>query len=389
MAKKKTNSVFKNGVICVFALIVGFVVGFAGWGVYTLPNDSDKFISGDLKIHFLELGNGFTGDCVYIQVGEVDIIVDGGSRTNSSTTIYNYIQPLMNDDKIEFAIVTHADQDHIAGFAGDGSNQSLFEMFEFETIIDFPLSESTSATYQRYQDKRQAEVDAGAVHYTALQCFQNKDGAQSIYELAEGINLEILYNYYYENDASNENDYSVIFQITQWDSKFLFTGDLEENGEEKFVEYYGSQLTQVELYKAGHHGSKTRSNSVLLEKIQPKIVVATCSAGSVEYAGKDETPQLTLGSNAYKEFMSTTFPTQRFIDRVAEYTQEVYVTTECIVEYNTADGKYKDEGFKSMNGNIVVTSNKNGVEVEGSNNTTKLKDTEWFANNRKMPTEWA
>ena len=31
-----------------------------------------------------------------------------------------------------------------------------------------------------------------------------------------------------------------------------------------------------------------------------------------------------------------------------------------------------------MNGNIVVTSNGQGFSVHGSNNDTKLKDTEWF-----------
>ena len=44
-----------------------------------------------------------------------------------------------------------------------------------------------------------------------------------------------------------------------------------------------------------------------------------------------------------------------------------------------------------MNGNIVVTSNKEdrGVVVACANNNTLLKDTEWFKSNRKTPVKWA
>ena len=32
----------------------------------------------ELSIHFLELGNHYTGDSIYINCGDTDIIVDGG-----------------------------------------------------------------------------------------------------------------------------------------------------------------------------------------------------------------------------------------------------------------------------------------------------------------------
>ena len=73
------------------------------------------------------------------------------------------------------------------------------------------------------------------------------------------------------------------------------------------------------------------------------------------------------------------FPSQAFVDNVAPYTDKVYVTT--IV----ADNK---QGFTSMNGNIVVTSNGETVTVNCSNNNVVFKDTEWFAANRVMPDAW-
>ena len=69
-----------------------------------------------------------------------------------------------------------------------------------------------------------------------------------------------------------------------------------------------------------------------------------------------------------------------FIDRVAKYTDKVYVTSLCV--------DYDNDEYTSMNGNIVVTSGMEGVSVKGSANDTMLKETEWFEKNRKMPSGW-
>jgi beta-lactamase superfamily II metal-dependent hydrolase len=43
--------------------------------------------------------------------------------------------------------------------------------------------------------------------------------------------MKILYNYYYENSSSDENNYSVCVLFTQGSKNFLMTGDLEADGE--------------------------------------------------------------------------------------------------------------------------------------------------------------
>ena len=85
---------------------------------------------------------------------------------------------------------------------------------------------------------------------------------QRIYQISPSVEMEILYNYYYENTTSDENNYSVCLMFNQGDNHYLFTGDLEKSGEEHLVEYYediGEPLPHCVLYKAGHHGSKTSS----------------------------------------------------------------------------------------------------------------------------------
>jgi beta-lactamase superfamily II metal-dependent hydrolase len=319
--------------------------------------------TGEFSIHFLTLGNDYAGDCVYIKAGDVDILIDGGSRANSVDDITDYVDQYVEDGKIEYVIVTHADQDHIACFGiTDGS---LFDYYECGVIIDFPLSDKTTKVYERYQSERADEVMKGAKHFTALECYnQSKEGAERVYQLDDGISMEILYNYYYENQSSDENNYSVCLQFVHGSRKFLFTGDLEKEGEEYLVEH--NDLGQVELFKAGHHGSKTSSNDCLLDVIQPKICVVTCSAGTDEYT----------------DTLANQFPTQAFIDRISKHTDKVYVTT-------LGDNEFTGGAeFIDMNGDIIISSTIEGVEVICSNNSTLLKDTDWFKAERICPQNW-
>jgi len=208
---------------------------------------------------------------------------------------------------------------------------------------------------------RDKEVENGAKHYTALECWNNENGAKRSYELADGMTMNILYQEFYEKKTSDENDYSVCMLLTQGEKNYLFTGDLEHEGEQSLVE--SNDLPKCDLFKGGHHGSPTSNTPELFAVIQPKIVCVCCCCGSDEYT----------------ENVMNMFPSQAFVDNVAPYTDKVYVTT--IVSDNK-------DGFASMNGNIVVASDGETVTVNGSNNNTLFKDTDWFKANRVMPDAW-
>lgn len=92
--------------------------------------DSKSVItSSGLSIHFLELGNKYTGDSVYIKAGDTDVLIDAGSRKSSSGAISSYINEYVEDNKLEFVIATHAHQDHIAGFIGTKDNPGIFDIY--------------------------------------------------------------------------------------------------------------------------------------------------------------------------------------------------------------------------------------------------------------------
>ena len=324
--------------------------------IQAYPAVSDQ----DISIHFLEVGNHYTGDCVYIKTETCDILIDCGSRLNSLPTITDYLSHYVTDGVFEYVILTHAHQDHIAGFAAAQYNNSFFGAYSVEVFID-SATLVTTAVYNRYvTNLEKAVTEHGTTHYTALQCINETDGAQTTYAVGGGYTMTILDTEYYETPSSNENNNSVCCLFSNGTRNYLLTGDLEQEGEESLIER--NTLPHVDLFKAGHHGSYTASSAALMAVIQPKTVVVCCCAGDDEYTS----------DNAKQ------FPSQQFVNNVAPYTSEIYVTT---LNDESVEGKHV-----SFNGNVVYMSKGSVYKVACSASATKLQDSEWFHENRVLPT---
>ena len=362
------------------ALVIGAAVGAFGYGMYdslsysTDPNpsltvkdsarSSADIVHSDFMVHFLELGNKFAGDCTYIKAGDCDILIDAGSRTSSVSTISEYIDQYVTDGKLEYVIVTHAHEDHYAGFSA--INGSIFDLYKCGTIIDFAQTNQVEekngkkTMYGNYLLERQAAINKGATHYTAKECRENNNYT---FNLGGVATMTILDQKFYYQKSSTENNHSVCTLFTYNSHNYLFTGDLEKDGEKDLIAK--NSIPKIDVYKAGHHGSKTSSCPELMQVIQPKIVCVCCCCGSPEYTK----------TNANQ------FPTQEFINNIAPYTDKVYVTTLCI--------DYDNGTFESMNGNIVISFDSAGIVVCcGSGDSRVLKEWEWFKNNRTCPASW-
>lgn len=354
------------------------------------PNAPSAGAQGEIaeagfSIHFLELGNGYAGDCILIDCGDTEVLIDAGSRQSSATAIKQYLDKYCTDGTIEYVISTHADQDHIAAYVGNSSNGSrtgILYQYNVGTLIKFDRTGKTTQIYNNYLAAVAQAQEKGTAVYTASQCYYQTDGALRQYYLDEErtLSINILYNYYYEHSSSDENNYSVVALLTkelpEGNKHYLFTGDLEKDGEERLVAYYANPansqsvfdiLPEVELYKAGHHGSRTSSNAVLIDVIKPKYVAVCCVAGAPEYTKNN----------------LNTFPTQAMIDNVSKYTDKIYVTSLAtdLPELNGGlSGQFVSDnyGYTSMNGDIVFYWSGGELKLWCSNNTTILKDTEWF-----------
>lgn len=391
MAKrKKISGAILIATIAV-SLLVGLVGGAAG-GVfaanetYVIPdkvtatvyqggaldeNAVNAIKSDDttLSVHFLELGNKYTGDCVFINAGEFEILIDAGSRADSVDDIYEYVKPYV-DGQLEYVVVTHAHQDHYAGFATKNYENSLFSKFDdgIGTVVTFAQTNQKAdkaGLYQYFENNVKTLKEKGTERKYVNEYFER--GASATVKINDNVSIEFLEHKFYHDKSKTENNYSVCFQIVETAGenvyRYLFTGDLEEDGEKDLVKQNAAKMGKTRLYKAGHHGSKTSTSQELLDVIEPDTICVCACAGSPEYT-KNKDNQ---------------FPTQAFVDRV--YTKnaetQVFVTSLCV--------DYDANKFTSMNGNIVICSAGNSVTRYFSNNATELRETEWFKTNRKLP----
>jgi len=335
-------------------------------GISSSPSSSGSSISysepkyDDISFHFLELGNAKTGDSIFIKAGNTDILIDAGSYYNSYSSISTAINQYCTDGILEYVIATHAHLDHIAGFTHnyakekDKSGDGVFYNYKIGTIIDFPKTTSETNVYDYYLYARDYAVSQGAAHFTALDCTKNANGASKSYSLGKGLSMEIMYQKYYESSTADENNNSVVVMFSQGpDNHFLFAGDLEQDGEKSLVDS-NPTLPKMKLFKADHHASYTANSTYLLSKIQPEVVCVTCCAGNQQYtSGADHV-----------------FPTQEFVNDVAQYTKNIYVTTL---------GSFTDTSKSSpFNGQINVVSRDGSISVNCSNNNTILPLSTWF-----------
>ena len=93
-------------VACLFGVVVG-LIGSIGYSLSNVQNDEKEKnalkgkVYDDFQIHFLELGNIYAGDSIYVKAGDNDILIDTLNRTIEN----DYEEPMnksfvINQDKV-------------------------------------------------------------------------------------------------------------------------------------------------------------------------------------------------------------------------------------------------------------------------------------------------
>ena len=72
-----------------------------------------------------------------------------------------------------------------------------------------------------------------------------------------------------KKDYGNENDNSSVIYTEFNNHKFLFMGDASVSVEQDLIEKYN--LNDIDVLKAGHHGSKTSSSKGFIDVIEQNI----------------------------------------------------------------------------------------------------------------------
>lgn len=211
------------------------------------------------EITMLDVGQGesiflrdVTGKTILIDVGgkaesdkKIEKWQEKATTSNAQRTLIPYLKS-RGVAKIDQLILTNTDKEHV----GD-----LLEVTKVFHVGEILVSKGSL---------KQKEFVA------ELQATRTKVRSVSVGEHLAifGRQLEVLSP---RKIGDGEHEDSLVLYGKLLDKYFLFTGNLEEKGEKDLLKQYPD--LEVDVLKAGQHGSKKSSSSSFLEKLRPEITL--------------------------------------------------------------------------------------------------------------------
>ena len=266
MEKKQKKEYIKliilSVVIVLLAISMIFTASISKF-IERLLYDSNIIINNnDLVVHFIDVGQG---DAIALKFPNEDIMLIDSGPKNSQNYLIEYLNNnvISNDLTINYLILTHSDIDHSGGMS------SVFAEFQVENFFR-PNIASLS------ENGGQFAMSSTLVEYNELINLSKQE---------EELNTSII-NKNYEfhigeayiqifaptKTYSSTNEMSPIIKVSYLNKSFLFTGDIEEESEEDFLNIYAEQL-DADVLKVAHHGSISSTSKQFVEVVSPNYAV--------------------------------------------------------------------------------------------------------------------
>ena len=216
--------------------------------------------NGVLSFTMLDVGQGDG----FVMEGPdgLTYLFDGGSSDQSQPGKY-IIEPYLKYKgigEIDYAFLSHGDQDHVNGVAEMLGRQETGIKIRNIVLPEKEVWDDALRSIARLADEENVPV-----------LIMDADSS-----LREG-DLEIQALYPKSGcEAEAGNEASLVLDIRYRDFSVLMTGDLGKDGEQILLDQ--NKLNRYTILKLGHHGSKNSSSQEFLQKVHPKY--AFISAGT-------------------------------------------------------------------------------------------------------------
>ena len=207
-----------------------------------------NYFNKNLIVTMLDVGQG---DSLMIAFpnNKGNILIDTGgivnfTKTNyeiSTSTIIPYLKSI-GIKKINYLVLTHGDFDHM------GEAINFVNNFKVDKVI------LNCGSYNDLEKDLIKVLDKKEIEY---------------YSCIKELNIDNNKLYFLNTkEYDNENDNSNVIYTELYGYKFMFMGDAGVDKEKDILDKYN--LSNVDVLKVGHHGSKTSSSKEFIDEINPK-----------------------------------------------------------------------------------------------------------------------
>jgi competence protein ComEC len=206
-----------------------------------------------LTITVLDVGQG---DSIFIEFPSgKKVLVDGSEEKMGERVIVPYLQK-RGINRLDMVILSHPHEDHLGGL------RPLLKKIKVGTVMD-PGAAYNTRSYMIFKEL----IKRNKIKYQIGRAGQ-------IIKFEKNIKAYILHPSlpFFENINNN----SIVFNLKYRNFSMLFTGDNEEEGEERILEMYPESAVFSKILKVGHHGSSTSTSDHFLDAVDPQIVVISC-----------------------------------------------------------------------------------------------------------------
>ena len=208
---------------------------------YLLP-----FFNNSTYLRVLDVGQG---DSLLLHIKKKNILIDtGGSIDNKKEIFYNSTLPILKSTgikKINLFLISHGDADHM------GEAINLVNNFKVEKVI------FNCGPYNNLEKDLIKVLDKKKIKY---------------YSCIKELNIDNNKLYFLQTEEyDNENDNSNVIYTELDGYKFMFMGDAGIEKEKDILSKYN--ISNVDVLKVGHHGSKTSSGKEFINEINPKYSI--------------------------------------------------------------------------------------------------------------------
>jgi competence protein ComEC len=217
--------------------------------------------SQNLTITFIDVGQG---DSILLSLPNTKtLLVDGGERESSSRVLATLQEHGLSH--IDIVVATHPHADHIGGLIDVINNVDVGQVLDSGQV-------HTTQTFEDFLD---------AINNKQIPLKSVSEGESIV--LDPTVKIDILNPPASLPDGlDNEaefNDNSVVLKLKYGNFSALLTGDMQQTNEQRLVSENATAL-DVEVLKAGHHGSRTSSISTFLNAVKPEVVVLSLGTGN-------------------------------------------------------------------------------------------------------------